>query len=161
VTLSYTYVKTALHDRLVNELRVAGIRTVAAANRYLRERFLPTYNATFSRPPADPASAFVPVGRHDLNQILCHEESRIVTRDNTVTLAGLVPDRQAARPPDLRRLTRLGAPASRRPPSRLVGPALSAATRQQGRPLRAPLNWALHQKRTDHLPTTAIRCFSD
>jgi transposase len=58
-----------LQDRLVNELRVAGIRSVLAANRYLRERFLPTHNARFTRPPADPASAFVPLGRVDLAQI--------------------------------------------------------------------------------------------
>jgi transposase len=79
-----------LQDRLVNELRVAGVTTLAAANRYLDERFRPDYNATFGRPPADPASAFVPVGRADLDQILCHEEERVVGRDNTVRLDGLV-----------------------------------------------------------------------
>jgi transposase len=79
-----------LQDRLVNELRVAGIRTVAAANRYLAERFLPMFNTTFGRPPADATSAFVPLGRHDLDQILCHEEERIVARDNTVTFDGLL-----------------------------------------------------------------------
>src|SRR5215813_1842693 len=50
-----------LQGRLVNELRVAGIRTLGAANRYLAERFIPDYNATFGRRPADPTSAFVPV----------------------------------------------------------------------------------------------------
>jgi transposase len=82
-------VNRTLQDRLVNELRVAGIRTVTAANRYLTARFLPTYNATFSRPPADPHAAFVPLGRYDLDQILCHEEERIVAPDNTVVLGGL------------------------------------------------------------------------
>jgi transposase len=79
-----------LQGRLVNELRVAGITTVAAANRYLRERFIADYNATFGRPPADPASTFVPVGRHDLDQILCHQEERVVARDNTVSFGRLV-----------------------------------------------------------------------
>ena len=79
-----------LQDRLVNELRVAGITTVTAANRYLVERFIPTWNATFGRPPADPAPAFVPVGRGcDLDQILCYEDERVVARDNTVTLDGV------------------------------------------------------------------------
>lgn len=78
-----------LQGRLVNELRVAGIRTPAAANRYLRERFIPDYNARFGRAPADPTSAFVPVGRQDLDQILCHEEGRVVARDNTVVLDGV------------------------------------------------------------------------
>jgi hypothetical protein len=79
-----------VQGRLVNELRVAGIRTVAAANEYLRTRFQPDYDATFGRAPADPASAFVPVGAYDLEQILCHEEERVVARDNTVTLDGVV-----------------------------------------------------------------------
>src|SRR5262245_10869159 len=78
-----------LQGRLVNELRVAEIRTVAVANRYLRDRFIPDYNASFAHAPADPTSAFVPVGRHDLNQILCHEEERVVARDNTVRLDGV------------------------------------------------------------------------
>lgn len=75
--------------RLVNELRAAGIRTVRAANAYIQERFLPAMNAEFQRAPADPASAFVAVGAYDLDQILCHEESRTVAKDNTVSLAGI------------------------------------------------------------------------
>lgn len=82
-------VNRTLQDRLVNELRVAGITTVAAANRYLRERFIPAFNIEFARPPADPASAFVALGRVDLDQILCVEEERVVGRDNVVVIAGL------------------------------------------------------------------------
>ena len=76
-------------DRLVHELRAAGITTMAAANRYLHERFLATYAARFTHPPADPASAFVPLGRVDLSHILCHEEERTVGQDNTVALEGV------------------------------------------------------------------------
>ncbi len=79
-----------LQGRLVNELRVAGVRTLAVANRYLRARFIPDYNTRFGRAPADPTSAFVPVGRQDLDQILCHEEERSVARDNTLVLDGVV-----------------------------------------------------------------------
>src|SRR5207247_902206 len=79
-----------LQGRLVNELRVAGITTVAAANRYLREGFLPAFNAEFSRPATDPTPAFVPLGRVDLEQILCHQDARVVARDNTVVLDGVV-----------------------------------------------------------------------
>jgi len=78
-----------LQDRLVNELRVAGIRTVPAANAYLRRTFLPHHHATFTRPPRDPASAFVPLGGVDLEQILCYEEERTVANDNTVVLDGV------------------------------------------------------------------------
>jgi len=82
-------VNRTLQDRLVNELRVAGIRTVAAANRYLRTRFVPAFNAEFGRRPADRRSAFVPLGRVDLEQILCVEAERVVGRDNVVTADGV------------------------------------------------------------------------
>ena len=42
-------------DRLVNELRVAGIVTLEAANRYLLDQFVPQHNALFARAPRDPA----------------------------------------------------------------------------------------------------------
>jgi hypothetical protein len=79
-----------LQGRLVNELRAAGISTVAAANRYLRDRFLPDFNAEFRRVPADPAPAFVPLGRVDLEHILCHQDERVVARDNTVSVDGVI-----------------------------------------------------------------------
>jgi len=76
-------------DRLVNELRVAGITTCEAANRYLTQQFVPRHNETFSRAPRDPARAFVPLGDAvDLDTILCEEAVRVVARDNTVTLGG-------------------------------------------------------------------------
>ena len=83
-------VNRTLQDRLVNELRVAEIRTPAGANRYLRERFLPAFNTEFALAPTDPTAAFVPLGRTDLDQILCHEEERVVALDNTVRLDGVV-----------------------------------------------------------------------
>lgn len=77
-------------DRLVNELRVAKVTTLVAANRYLRDRFIPDYNASFSCAAADSTPAFVEAGPIDLEQILCHQEERVVGRDNTVTFAGRV-----------------------------------------------------------------------
>ena len=62
--------------------------TIRTANAYLRDQFLPQHNATFSRAPRDTASAFVPLGKVDLEQILCHEEERVVAVDNTVVLEG-------------------------------------------------------------------------
>jgi hypothetical protein len=77
-----------LQGRLINELRLVGITTREAANAYLLEQFIPDYNLQFTRPPADPATAFVPLGAVDLDQLLCHEEERTVGRDNVVTLEG-------------------------------------------------------------------------
>jgi transposase len=75
-----------LQGRLINELDRAGITTAAAANAYLTEHFIPAYNEEFARPPADPASAFVPLQGVDLESILCHEEERTVGQDNVVIL---------------------------------------------------------------------------
>ena len=77
-----------LQGRLVNELRIARIRDLASANTYLKARFIPIFNQRFVRAPRDPHSAFVPVGRVDLDQFLCFEEERVVNRDNTVAFEG-------------------------------------------------------------------------
>jgi len=77
-------------DRLVNELRVAGITTIPAANAYLRDVFLPHHNATFAHAPRDPEPAWVALGDVDLDQILCHQESRTVASDNTVRFDGVI-----------------------------------------------------------------------
>ena len=82
-------VNRTLQDRLVNELRVHGIRSLERANRYLIERFVPAYNAEFGKPPADTTTVFVPLGETDLDTILCHEEERAVGKDNTVQLDGV------------------------------------------------------------------------
>jgi len=71
--------------RLVNELRVASIDTIEQANRYLREHFVPGYNRRFERAPKDPDSAFVALGRTDLEQFLCTQGERTVGRDNVVS----------------------------------------------------------------------------
>jgi transposase len=79
-----------LQGRLVNELRVAGIDSVDAANRYLRDVYVPQHNASFRRAPLDSASAFVPVGPVDLDTILCQQDERVIAPDNTVLVNGRV-----------------------------------------------------------------------
>jgi transposase len=77
-----------LQQRLPQELRLAGITTIAAANRFLAERFVPAHNARFAVAAAEPGSAFVPFAG-DLAEILCVQEERIVGNDNTVRYQGL------------------------------------------------------------------------
>jgi transposase len=73
-----------LQDRLPKELALAGIEDVEAANRFLRERFLPAWNARFAVPAEQEGSAFVPVAAALLREVLCVEEARQVGNDNTV-----------------------------------------------------------------------------
>ncbi len=61
-----------LQDRLINELRVAGVRGVSSANRYIEKTFIPRYDERFGRAPKEAGSAFVGLGTADIDQILCY-----------------------------------------------------------------------------------------
>jgi transposase len=76
-----------LQKRLPQELRLAGITTIEAANRFLAERFVPAHNARFAVAAAEPGSAFVPFAG-DLAEILSVQEERIVGNDNCVRYQG-------------------------------------------------------------------------
>lgn len=76
-----------LQDRLVKELRLAGISDLEEANRFLEEKFLPELNRRFWVKPAQAADVHRPVPR-DLNELLSWEEARVVQRDWTVVWQG-------------------------------------------------------------------------
>lgn len=73
-----------LQDRLTKELALAGISEIAAANRFIRDVYLPRHNARFAKAAALTEMAFVAVDPVLLAEILCIEEERVVARDNTV-----------------------------------------------------------------------------
>jgi transposase len=77
-----------LQGRLPQELRVAGITSIEAANRFLAERLVPDHNARFAVAAAEAGSAFVPFAG-DLGEILCAHEERVVGNDNCVRYGGL------------------------------------------------------------------------
>jgi len=74
-----------LQKRLPQELRLARIKTVAGANRYLTERFVPDYNARFAVPAAEPGSAFIAYVGRPIEDVLCIQEDRVVGADNCVS----------------------------------------------------------------------------
>lgn len=77
-------------DRLVKELALLGITEMDVANRYLRETYLPAFNAEFARPPKEVEAAFVPLGPGtDLDAVLCELHERVAGRDNCVRFDGL------------------------------------------------------------------------
>jgi transposase len=69
-------------DRFVKELRLAGISSIDGANEFLRETYLGAVNGRFSRVPAKPEDAHVPLlDSTDLRDIFCFQETRKVSRD--------------------------------------------------------------------------------
>lgn len=75
-------------DRLVAELRLAGISTLEEANRFL-QTFLPRFNERFAVPATQPELVYRPVSPDlDIERILCFEERRKVAKDNTVQYHG-------------------------------------------------------------------------
>ena len=73
-----------LQGRLPQELKLAGIETYAAANRYLERVFISAYNRRFAVSPAQPERAFAPLPGLDLDLVLSIQHERTVRNDNTV-----------------------------------------------------------------------------
>lgn len=73
-----------LQGRLVNELKLAGVTDMAAANRYLQDVYLPRHNQQFMVKPEVETSAFVPIAGFDLADVLCIHIERVVAQDNCV-----------------------------------------------------------------------------
>jgi len=70
--------------RLPQELRLHGITTVEAANRFLREQYIGELNRRFAVPAAEPGNAFLRCTRRDLERVFAIQHERVVNRDNTV-----------------------------------------------------------------------------
>ena len=74
-----------LQDRLVKELRLAGISTKKEATRFLREVYIPSHNVRFSVAPKDPANLHRPLSpADDLSRIFTIQSKRLVSKVLTV-----------------------------------------------------------------------------
>jgi len=73
-----------LQDRLVKEMRLAGICTVEQADCYFQERFLPFWNERFTVAPRSSRDAHRQLGSFDLDSVLCHRFERKVAADYTL-----------------------------------------------------------------------------
>lgn len=78
-----------LQDRLPKELRLAGITTLEAANRWIAQTYIPAYNAAFAVAPEQDGTAFVSDRTGAARDILCIQEERRVGNDNTIKWRGL------------------------------------------------------------------------
>jgi hypothetical protein len=78
-----------LQDRLVKEMRLAGIATLEAANHFLETRFLPEWEQRFTVAPRYPRNAHRRLGaEHGLERILSVRVARKVAQDHTVSWDG-------------------------------------------------------------------------
>ena len=76
-------------DRLVKHLRLAKVKTMADANKFLEEEYWPEWNERFARPlegVVDMHRALTP--QLDLASALSHVEQRVVSNDYTFPFAG-------------------------------------------------------------------------
>ena len=78
-----------LQDRLVKEMRLAGIDNIAAANHFLEMRFLPAWEQRFTVAPRKPRNAHRRLDREQhLEEILSVRAARKVADDHTVSWEG-------------------------------------------------------------------------
>jgi len=77
-----------LQDRLVKELRVAGITTMEGANRFLDEVFLPFWEERFTVGPREATAALRPLPEGvDLMRIFAETDERVIREDFTFRYA--------------------------------------------------------------------------
>ena len=75
---------STLQDRLPKELKLAGISTLEAANRWISEIYIAEHNKLFAIDAEQEGSAFVTDTVVAWREILCVQEERTVGNDNTV-----------------------------------------------------------------------------
>jgi hypothetical protein len=77
-----------LQGRLPKDLRLAGIRTVEAANAWLKVHYLAEHNAAFAIKAEQEGTAFVADRHQAWREALCVIEERTVANDNTIAWNG-------------------------------------------------------------------------
>ncbi|WP_420462637.1 hypothetical protein [Candidatus Palauibacter sp.] len=86
-------------DRLVKEMRLEGIASLGAANRFLEDYWVPFWNERFTVEPADPRDAHRPLpAGADLEALFAETKTRVVARDFTIRFANRrwqIPEREA------------------------------------------------------------------
>jgi len=73
---------------LPKDLRLAGIRTVEAANTWLKAHYMAEHNAAFAIKAEQPGTAFVADRHQAWREALCVIEERTVANDNTIAWSG-------------------------------------------------------------------------
>src|SRR5665213_229966 len=72
--------------RLPQELRLAKIKAVEEANRFLTDRYIAEFNAKFKVAAQEKGTAFRRCSRTDLDWVFTIQTERVVAKDNTVAI---------------------------------------------------------------------------
>jgi transposase len=73
--------------RLPQELRLANITSVEAANAFLRSHYIAEFNRRFAVAAKEKGTAFRSCSRKDLDWVFSIQTERVVSKDNTVAIA--------------------------------------------------------------------------
>lgn len=77
-------------DRLIKEMRLRGIATIEAANKYLEEEYIPEFNKRFVVKPAETENVHRPVAGFKLDNIFCIQEERVVQNDWIIQFKNMI-----------------------------------------------------------------------
>lgn len=68
-------------DRLIKEMRLAGISTIERANEFILRTYLPKHNKQFAVPPAKNDDIHRSADHFDLDRIFCLKDTRLLQND--------------------------------------------------------------------------------
>jgi len=74
-----------LQDRLVKDMRLAGISTIDEANAFVQNGYIEKHNKKFAVVATEPGDAHRPVVGFDLNNVFCIKEERSLMQDFTIS----------------------------------------------------------------------------
>lgn len=80
-----------LQDRLIKELRLAGISTIKEANKFVKEVFIPKHNAKYAVLPQKKGNLHKPLTKFEkdnLDKIFSVQDTRVVNNDFTIRHKG-------------------------------------------------------------------------
>ena len=72
-------------DRLVKEMKLANIQSIAEANEFLKNYYIPKYNALFGREAAYKDNLHTSIDGLCLENIFCFKERRVIQNDFTIS----------------------------------------------------------------------------
>jgi transposase len=81
-----------LQDRMIADMRLAGITDMGASNKWLEELYIDAHNAMFAKPAPEKGSAFRKISKKEVRRLVAFAYETIVGNDNCARLGGIIID---------------------------------------------------------------------